>query len=265
MAAPLRSEPRRRTPPGRSCAKPVRMALLLREGDALDMEVGDGGLHRDPARLLFRARASRGSRRLHRVVGLRVGFAISMIPFTICVLRYAVDVDGGEAGEPEEIVLGDCTLQILAVACLAAVGVPRAGIPESASPGASRGPCFGVRSEAVSPDMGPETHRRCCSEEGPERGRYWRPYRLRAGPSIGFLTAECYRGRLRQARSRRYHAGPLEGGAHRRVDLDGWSSRRVCGRWWCRGPRRRTTLAARGRRSAATPRRSGRRRGFLPR
>ncbi|MEU6586535.1 decaprenyl-phosphate phosphoribosyltransferase [Nocardia sp. NPDC046763] len=50
-------------------------------------------------------------------------FAISMIPFTISVLRYAVDVDGGEAGEPEEIVLGDRTLQLLAGACLAAVGV----------------------------------------------------------------------------------------------------------------------------------------------
>ncbi|MEV6769033.1 decaprenyl-phosphate phosphoribosyltransferase [Nocardia sp. NPDC051030] len=50
-------------------------------------------------------------------------FAISMIPFTIGILRYAVDIDGGEAGEPEEIVLGDRTLQLLGVACLAAVGV----------------------------------------------------------------------------------------------------------------------------------------------
>lgn len=33
-------------------------------------------------------------------------FVASMIPFTIAVLRYAVDVDGGEAGEPEEIALG---------------------------------------------------------------------------------------------------------------------------------------------------------------
>ena len=32
-------------------------------------------------------------------------FAISMIPFTIAILRYAVDVDGGLAGEPEEIAL----------------------------------------------------------------------------------------------------------------------------------------------------------------
>ncbi|MGX1810326.1 decaprenyl-phosphate phosphoribosyltransferase [Nocardia sp. NPDC055321] len=49
-------------------------------------------------------------------------FAISMIPFTVAILRYAVDVDGGEAGEPEEIVLGDRTLQLLALACLATAG-----------------------------------------------------------------------------------------------------------------------------------------------
>lgn len=50
-------------------------------------------------------------------------FAISMIPFTIAVLRYAVDVDGGEAGEPEEIALGDRILQLLAIAWIGAVGV----------------------------------------------------------------------------------------------------------------------------------------------
>lgn len=50
-------------------------------------------------------------------------FAISMIPFTIAVLRYAVDVDGGEAGEPEEIALGDRVLQFLAIALIGAVGV----------------------------------------------------------------------------------------------------------------------------------------------
>ena len=32
-------------------------------------------------------------------------FAVTMIPFTIAILRYAVDVDGGLAGEPEEIAL----------------------------------------------------------------------------------------------------------------------------------------------------------------
>ncbi|MBK1784371.1 decaprenyl-phosphate phosphoribosyltransferase [Prauserella cavernicola] len=38
---------------------------------------------------------------------------ISMVPFVIAVLRYAVDVDGGNAGEPEEIALRDRVLQVL--------------------------------------------------------------------------------------------------------------------------------------------------------
>ncbi len=42
-------------------------------------------------------------------------FVVSMIPFTIAILRYAVDVDGGMAGEPEEIALRDRVLQLLAV------------------------------------------------------------------------------------------------------------------------------------------------------
>ncbi|GED96325.1 decaprenyl-phosphate phosphoribosyltransferase [Gordonia crocea] len=50
-------------------------------------------------------------------------YALSMVPFTIAILRYAVDVDGGEAGEPEEIALGDRVLQILAVAWILCVGV----------------------------------------------------------------------------------------------------------------------------------------------
>ncbi|MEV6274647.1 decaprenyl-phosphate phosphoribosyltransferase [Nocardia sp. NPDC051832] len=52
-----------------------------------------------------------------------IWYAISMVPFTIAVLRYAVDVDGGEAGEPEEIALGDRVLQVLAIALIGAVGV----------------------------------------------------------------------------------------------------------------------------------------------
>ena len=38
-----------------------------------------------------------------------------MIPFTVAILRYAVDVDGGLAGEPEEIALRDRVLQMLAL------------------------------------------------------------------------------------------------------------------------------------------------------
>ena len=40
---------------------------------------------------------------------------ISMVPFVVAVLRYAVDVDGGNGGEPEEIALGDRVLQVLAL------------------------------------------------------------------------------------------------------------------------------------------------------
>ncbi|TEA06737.1 Decaprenyl-phosphate phosphoribosyltransferase [Mycobacteroides salmoniphilum] len=37
-------------------------------------------------------------------------FAAAMIPITVAVLRYAVDVDEGMAGEPEDIVLRDRVL-----------------------------------------------------------------------------------------------------------------------------------------------------------
>ena len=41
---------------------------------------------------------------------------ISLVPFVVAVLRYAVDVDGGNGGEPEEIALGDRVLQVLGAA-----------------------------------------------------------------------------------------------------------------------------------------------------
>ena len=41
--------------------------------------------------------------------------AISIVPFVIAVLRYAVDVDGGNGGEPEQIALGDRVLEVLAL------------------------------------------------------------------------------------------------------------------------------------------------------
>lgn len=49
-------------------------------------------------------------------------FAVSMIPFTIAILRYAVDVDGGLAGEPEDIALRDRVLQLLFVAWIGTIG-----------------------------------------------------------------------------------------------------------------------------------------------
>jgi len=50
-------------------------------------------------------------------------FAITMVPFTIAILRYAVDVDGGLAGEPEDIALRDRVLQLLFVVWIATLGV----------------------------------------------------------------------------------------------------------------------------------------------
>jgi decaprenyl-phosphate phosphoribosyltransferase len=47
--------------------------------------------------------------------------AVSIVPFVVAVLRYSVDVDSGNGGEPEEIALGDRVLQVLAVAWVAAL------------------------------------------------------------------------------------------------------------------------------------------------
>ena len=48
---------------------------------------------------------------------------VSIVPFTVAVLRYAVDVDAGSAGEPEQIAFSDRVLQILAVGWIAVVAV----------------------------------------------------------------------------------------------------------------------------------------------
>lgn len=44
---------------------------------------------------------------------------LSIAPFVLALLRYAVDIDRGAAGEPEAIVLGDRVLQVLGVLWLA--------------------------------------------------------------------------------------------------------------------------------------------------
>ncbi|MGI9587730.1 MAG: decaprenyl-phosphate phosphoribosyltransferase [Dietzia maris] len=46
--------------------------------------------------------------------GAAIWLQISIVPFTIAVLRYAVEVDAAQAGEPEDIALGDRVLQVLA-------------------------------------------------------------------------------------------------------------------------------------------------------
>ncbi len=49
--------------------------------------------------------------------------AISIAPFTLAVLRYAMKIDQGEAGEPEDVVMSDRILQVLAVLWVIPVGV----------------------------------------------------------------------------------------------------------------------------------------------
>ncbi|WP_374066639.1 decaprenyl-phosphate phosphoribosyltransferase [Actinokineospora auranticolor] len=48
---------------------------------------------------------------------------ISIVPFVVAVLRYAVDIDGGEAGSPEDIVLKDRILQVLGLAWISCVAL----------------------------------------------------------------------------------------------------------------------------------------------
>src|SRR5690625_1533540 len=56
-------------------------------------------------------------------------YAISMIPFVIAILRYAVDVDGGVAGAPEDIARRDRALQLLAVVWVVIVGIAAYVVP----------------------------------------------------------------------------------------------------------------------------------------
>lgn len=45
-------------------------------------------------------------------------YQISMVPFTVAILRYAAGVDTGDGGAPDEVALSDRTLQVLALAWL---------------------------------------------------------------------------------------------------------------------------------------------------
>src|SRR5207248_8682528 len=42
-------------------------------------------------------------------------FQLSIVPFALGVFRYALRLDRGEGGAPEDIILGDRTLQVLGV------------------------------------------------------------------------------------------------------------------------------------------------------
>lgn len=52
-----------------------------------------------------------------------VWYQISMVPFTVAILRYAADVDRGDGGAPDEIALNDRALQFLAVAWVVTIAV----------------------------------------------------------------------------------------------------------------------------------------------
>ncbi|WJZ03867.1 decaprenyl-phosphate phosphoribosyltransferase [Corynebacterium freiburgense] len=44
-----------------------------------------------------------------------VWYQVSMVPFTVAILRYAADIDRGDGGAPDELALSDRTLQALAL------------------------------------------------------------------------------------------------------------------------------------------------------
>ncbi|MDN5581433.1 MAG: decaprenyl-phosphate phosphoribosyltransferase [Corynebacterium sp.] len=58
-----------------------------------------------------------------------VWYQVSMVPFTVAILRYAADVDRGEGGAPDEIALSDRTLQALALLWVATIAVAVYVIP----------------------------------------------------------------------------------------------------------------------------------------
>jgi decaprenyl-phosphate phosphoribosyltransferase len=47
--------------------------------------------------------------------------SLSIVPFVLGLLRYAVDIDAGKAAEPEDIILGDRGLQAIGVVWLVLV------------------------------------------------------------------------------------------------------------------------------------------------
>ena len=53
--------------------------------------------------------------------GAKLWYEISMVPWAIAVLRYAVDVDRGDAGAPEDIALKDHVLQVIAMLWLVCI------------------------------------------------------------------------------------------------------------------------------------------------
>ncbi|AKN78050.1 decaprenyl-phosphate phosphoribosyltransferase [Corynebacterium ulcerans] len=52
-----------------------------------------------------------------------VWYQVSMVPFTVAILRYAADVDRGDGGAPDELALSDRALQVLAIAWVVCIGI----------------------------------------------------------------------------------------------------------------------------------------------
>jgi decaprenyl-phosphate phosphoribosyltransferase len=50
-------------------------------------------------------------------------YELSIVPFVLALLRYALRLDQGEGGAPEEVVLGDRTLQVLGIIWAVAFGL----------------------------------------------------------------------------------------------------------------------------------------------
>lgn len=59
-----------------------------------------------------------------------VWYQVSMVPFTVAIMRYAADVDRGDGGAPDEIALKDRTLQALALIWVATIVMAVYIIPE---------------------------------------------------------------------------------------------------------------------------------------
>jgi decaprenyl-phosphate phosphoribosyltransferase len=58
-----------------------------------------------------------------RAAGATPWFELSIVPFAVAILRYALLLDEGQGGEPEEIVLSDRPLQLLGLVWLALFGI----------------------------------------------------------------------------------------------------------------------------------------------
>lgn len=69
------------------------------------------------------------SQREHVHPAAAVWYQISMVPFTVAILRYAADVDRGEGGAPDEIALRDRALQVLAIAWLVTIAMAAYVVP----------------------------------------------------------------------------------------------------------------------------------------